>query len=164
MTSSTSGPSNYPTSGTDYMVGGIAIRYVGGTPRLVAGKNGNNIYECTIPTNPTWGATQATWPQATVIYDWGSTLYGVPSMITESMPPSGHSACLGGLMYDAAANPARFYFSWGDSYNMREQLGQQGLGGHKCPRVARSPWSLAWQRTTTAMNHKIRGGTTIIPD
>ena len=74
-----------PTSGTDYMEGGIAIHYVGGTLQLVVAKNGNRIYECNFPG---WGATQATWPQATLIYDWGLSLYGSPSMLSESMPPS----------------------------------------------------------------------------
>ena len=64
------------------------------------------IYECNFPG---WGSSSSTWPQATLIHDWGTALYGSPPsrrLVTTSQ------VCY----YDAATD--RFYFSWGTGYNV----------------------------------------------
>ena len=65
---------------TAYASGGIAVRRVGGNLQILAEAGRltwSRIYECTFPG---WGLTSETWPQATVIDDWGSAVYGSPPM------------------------------------------------------------------------------------
>jgi hypothetical protein len=133
---------------------GITLRRVGGNLRVLTGSHrysGDAIYECTFPG---WGTVQGSWPQSTIIREWGAAVYGTPSM-----KPSG--SWTHGVNYDAATG--RLYYSFAPGYHIA-QTNDPSLGYAQLEEagpVASGPWSAP---SAVAHCQKIRGGSLTIPD
>ena len=138
---------------TGYSSAGIAIRRVNGNLQFVAEAgyyDSSALYECNFPG---WGADASTWPQATIVHEWGTAVYGTPSV-----KPSG-PIVTSGLSYDQATG--RLYYSYASGYNVSQEnvpsLGCAVL--NESGPVASGPW-LSPNVTIQAM----RGGSLMIPD
>jgi hypothetical protein len=140
-----------------YADSGLALRRVNGNIQFLTGGHryiGDAVYECNFPG---WGSLPSTWPQSTTIREWGTAVYGYPTV----KPNITGQTWTHGMMYDDATG--RFYFSWGPWYNIPPtnypSLGWAAL--NEAGPVVHGPWNAP---DTTAHCQKIRGGSLIIPD
>ena len=79
-------PTSVDGQTTAFASGGIAVRRVGGNLQILAEAGRltwSAIYECNFPG---WGLTSETWPQATVIYDWGTAPSTAAPRWTDHIP------------------------------------------------------------------------------
>ena len=61
---------------TAYSLSGIALRRVNGNLQFLAGTHvyADGVYECNFPG---WGSDVSTWPQSTLIREWGMDVYAI---------------------------------------------------------------------------------------
>ena len=89
----------------------MAMRRVNGNLQFLTCTHvyADGVYECNFPG---WGADASTWPQATIIREWGMAVYGTPSV-----KPS-EADWTAGLNYDQATG--RLYYSYANVYNVTQ--------------------------------------------
>lgn len=137
---------------------GLAIRHVNGQLRLLTGssrQSGDAIYEVSFPG---WGSSAGAWPDAPIVREWGTAVYGAPSKKTIR---NGIEVGLTyGLYYDEATN--RLYFSFGSANSITTN--EVSLGYATLDEAGPVAYG-AWNAPDAIANaQRIRGGSMLIPD
>ena len=138
---------------TAYASAGMAMRRVNGNLQFLTCTHVYDRWPSTSATSPAGALTPSTWPQATIVREWGTAVYGNPSV----KPSRADWTC--GLSYDQATG--RLYYSYASGYNVAQtnipSLGCAVLD--EAGPVVSGPW-LSQNVTIQVM----RGGSLMIPD
>jgi hypothetical protein len=139
---------------------GIAMRRFNGKLRFITATHRYSkdaLYEVEFPG---FGLEENKWPEAKLVKEWGTDLYGDSKLVKAK---TGEIGLVDGLHYDERTN--RLYYNFGSWYNIPPTndpaMGFAVLEDDKVAKVG-----TGWKSPDghAAHSQKIRGGTLIIPD